>query len=209
MQVIALIGDIVDSKSIQHRAPFQRRLGQILAARTKEAAGLASPFTLTLGDEFQAVYRAGRTLCRDILEIMASIHPVRVRFAIGVGPLSTRLNSKQALGMDGPAFHRARAAMLKLKDSGRFVHVNADNEEKWALANHTLALVSHHLESWSQMRLRILVGLLRERSVRELETTLKISKVAIYKNINAAALDEVVAICQELSRAIDAELRAA
>jgi hypothetical protein len=209
VNVIALIGDLVGSKSIERRAVFQRRFAQVLALRTDEAAGLASPFTLTLGDEFQAVYRSADSLWRDIMEILAAIHPVQARFAIGVGELSTRLNPEQALGMDGPAFHLARSAMTSLKESGKRLLVGAANDANWRLANHSLALISHQLESWNQKRFRILAGLLRGRSVRELETALKISKVAVYKNINVAALDDIAAICHEISRAINLELRRA
>src|SRR5262249_20799962 len=142
----------------------------------------------------------------DVFEVLAALHPVRCRVALGLGNLSTRINPEQALGMDGPAFHRARAAMTSLKKTGGVLQISAEQESTWRLANHSLALISHHLERWNQTRLRILAGLLAGRSVRELEATLKISKVAVYKNINTAALDEVAAICQELNRAIDAEV---
>lgn len=209
MKVIAVIGDIVRSKTITRRAVFQRRLAQLLAERTAEAAGLASPYTITLGDEFQAVYRTADTLWRDVVQVMADLHPVRARFAIGVGALSTRLNPEQALGMDGPAFHLARAALTQLKESGRVLQLGVEPAADWALANHTLALLSHQIEGWSQTRLQILAGLLRGQSVRDMEPALGISKVAVYKNIHAAALDEVAAICHELARAIQAGLRAA
>jgi hypothetical protein len=42
--------------------------------------------------------------------------------------------------------------------------------------------------------------------VRALESALKISKVAVYKNINVAALDEITAILHEISRALNHEL---
>jgi hypothetical protein len=206
VRVIALIGDIVESKSLERRAAFQRRLTQVLAVRNREAVGLASPFTITLGDEFQAVYRSADSLWADVVEILAALHPVRARFAIGAGALSTRLNPEQALGMDGPAFHRARAAMTMMKETGVGLRVSAEDEEDWELARHSLALISHHFERWHQTRFRILAGLLLGRPVRELESALKISKVAVYKNINVAALDEITAILHEISRALNHEL---
>lgn len=207
MRVIAVIGDIIGSKELARRDVFQRKLASALAEMGGAGRALASPYTITLGDEFQAVYREAGPLFADLVGLLAGIHPVRARFAIGVGELSTRLNPKQALGMDGPAFHRARDALTSLKGQKALFRIAADAAEPWALANHTLNLVSHQLRRWERNRLQVLAGLLRGRSVREIEDGMRISRVAVYKNIRAAALDEVTAVCHELTRALDAALR--
>jgi hypothetical protein len=208
MQVVALIGDIVDSKELSQRAALQQQLAGTLKAVGRSARGLASPYTLTLGDEFQAVYRAADSIFADIVTIMAEVHPIRVRFALGVGALTTRINAKQALGMDGPAFHLAREALLTLKEDGRLLRLAGMPADRWKLANHVLNLWSHQIAGWERNRLQILAGLLRGRKVREIEAGLSVSTVAVYKNIRAAALDEVVGICQELTAAMNAALTA-
>jgi hypothetical protein len=209
MQAIAVIGDIVLSKDITRRDAFQRKLATTLEKLGEEkGSGLASPFTITLGDEFQAVYRSSGGLWADLVTLLAEVHPVQVRFGIGIGELTTKLNPKQALGMDGPTFHWARAAITTLKGGpGRF-RIVGGREADWALANHSLAFVSHHLTGWSKNRLEVLAALLRGRTVSEFEGELPISKVAIYKNINAAALTSVTALLNEIARALDATLRA-
>ena len=207
MRTIAVIADLVGSKQLARREAFQRRLAAVLAARSAEAEALASPFTLTLGDEFQALYRGAASVLRDVVTIWAEIHPVQARVALGVGELATRLNTKQALGMDGPAFHAARAALQTLKDEGGLLRIDGDRDADWALVNRALNLLSHQVEGWSRNRLLVLAGLMRGRSVRELESAVKISHVAVYKNIRAAALDEVAGLCQEITRALDQALR--
>jgi hypothetical protein len=207
MQVIAVIGDLVGSRGVAQRSAFQRRLAKVLEKTSAAARRLASPYTITLGDEFQAVYRGGESLFADVVGIMAEIHPVRARFAVGVGELTTRINPEQALGMDGPAFHQARAALTALKAEERLLRIAGAEEKTWALANRVLNLLSNDLEDWSRNRLFILAGLLQGHAVREIEEGLKISRVAVYKNIRAAALDEVAGICQELAGALDRTLR--
>lgn len=207
MQVIALIGDIVASKELARRDAVQKKLGSVLAEINRTSGGLASPYTLTLGDEFQSVYRRADSLFADIITIMAGVHPVQVRFAVGVGELATKINPKQALGMDGPAFHRARAALAELKDTERLLRI-AGEADAWRLANHVLSLVSHRIDGWERNRLLILAGLLRGRKVREIEQELTVSTVAVYKNIRAAALDDVVGICQEITTELNALLPA-
>lgn len=209
MQVIALIGDIVLSKDIRRRDAFQRKLATSLGgfAGGKET-GLASPYTITLGDEFQAVYRSAGKLWPHLITLLAEIHPVQIRFGVGVGELTTKLNPKQALGMDGPAFHRARAALTMLKAGENRFRIVSEREQAWALANHALAFLSHHLANWEKNRFEVLAALLRGRQVSEFEAEMPISRVAIYKNINAAALNEVAALLTEIARALDAELTA-
>ena len=207
MQVIAVIGDLVGSRRVAQRSAFQRRLGATLKKTSAAARRLASPYTLTLGDEFQAVYRGGESLFADVVGIMAEIHPVRARFAVGVGELTTRINPAQALGMDGPAFHQARAAMIALKAEERMLRIAGADPAAWGLENRVLNLLSNDLEGWSRNRLKILEGLLQGQAVKEIEEGLKISRVAVYKNIRAAALDEVAGICQELAGAMDHALR--
>ena len=209
MQVLALIGDVVASRAAALRAALQRQLQSALAAAGRRARGVASPYTLTLGDEFQAVYRRADTVFADIVGIMADVHPVRVRFALGVGPLATRLNPRQALGMDGPAFHHARAALGALKADGHLLRVASGVEAEWALANRALNLCSHQMESWTRNRLAILAALLRERKPDDIGSELGISTVAIYKNINAAALHDMVGVCRELAGALGAALHGA
>lgn len=209
MQVMALIGDVVASRAVPQRAVLQRQLQAALAAAGRRAQGVASPYTLTLGDEFQAVYRRAATVFADIVGIMADVHPVQVRFALGVGPLATRLNPRQALGMDGPAFHHARAALQALKADGRLLRIAGGAGGDWALANRTLNLCSHQMEGWTRNRLAILAGLLRERRPDAIGAELGISTVAVYKNINAAALHDMVGVCRELAGALDAAMHGA
>lgn len=213
MQYIAVIADIVDSKQLARRDEFQLKLAGSLKAISSRNSALVSPYTITLGDEFQAVYKSADRVFLDLFSILRDIHPVQARFAIGVGELSTEVNRKQALGMDGPAFHRAREAITRLKATPYLIQVQAapvspgPEFDPWRLLNHLLNLMSHKVGAWEENRLRILCGLLSGQSVAELETELGISKVAVYKNINAAVLDEIRELCNEITRFLNRELK--
>ncbi len=213
MRYLAIIGDIVDSKHVPKRADLQKKLAAALRKINDRKPLPASPFTITLGDEFQAVYKGADSLFLDIFSILAEIHPVEARFGVGVGELSTPLNAKQALGMDGPAFHRAREAITVLKKSGYLIHLEGEPAvqgpafDHWKLLNHLLNFVSHKVGAWEKNRLRIMCGLLAKRSAAELEQELGVSKVAVYKNINAAALDEFSGLCHEITGILNRELK--
>ncbi len=213
MKYLAVIGDVVDSKRVKGRKEFQSQLADVLKRASQRNAALVSPYTITLGDEFQAVYRQADRLFVDLFAILREVHPVEVRFAVGLGELSTAINPKQALGMDGPAFHRAREGIIGLKKTEFRLRIQGDDSgiesvfDPWRLINHLLNLVSHKTGSWGRNRWHILSGLLTGRTVAELEEELKISRVAVYKNINAAALDEIKESCDEITRFLNQELK--
>ena len=213
MQYIALIGDIVNSKGQARRGDLQRTLAAVLKENSERRPKLASPYTITLGDEFQAVYKSADNLFLDIFSILAEIAPTEARFGIGVGELTTAINPKQALGMDGPAFHRARDSITILKKSGYLIRLEGNPPPQgeaynhWKLLNNLLNFVSHKVAAWEQNRLRILVGLLKGHSVAELERELGVSNVAVYKNINAGPLDELLGLCHEITNLLNRELK--
>jgi hypothetical protein len=214
VKYLTLIGDIVDSKALPRRAEFQDRLAETLKGVSARNPALVSPYTLTLGDEFQAVYKSADRLFADVFEILTEIHPARARFAIGVGELTTPINRKQALGMDGPAFHRAREAITELKKTGYLLRLAGEpakdaGTDPWKLLNHLLNFASSRIGSWEKNRLRIVHGLLTGETVADLEKELSISNVAVYKNINAAALDEWCGLCEEITRILNQKLKSA
>jgi len=213
MQYLALIGDVVDSKQLSKRDEFQAKLATLLRETSNRNPALASPYTITLGDEFQAVYKSADRLFADIFSIWSDVHPVQVRFGIGVGELSTAINRKQALGMDGPAFHRAREAITEPKGTDYLIRLQGESppqgstDDPWKLLNHLFNMTTHKVARWEKNRLHIMRDLLLEKPVSEMEADLGISNVAVYKNINAAALDEFKGLCTEVTKLLNRELK--
>lgn len=213
MQYLAVIGDIVGSKELGERERFQDELAAHLKRLSSRHPGLVSPYTVTLGDEFQAVYKSADRLFVDIITILAEVNPARARFAIGVGELTTRINPKQAIGMDGPAFHRAREAITELKKSGKLLRARGGPVREsrgfdvWNLLNHSFDLASHGIATWEKNRLQIFRGLLAGDNVAGLEKELAISKVAVYKNVHAGALDDLRGLFAEATSLLNRELK--
>lgn len=48
--------------------------------------------------------------------IQRELYPVKLRFGIGIGEISTEINQKAAIGADGPAFYAAREIINFLKN---------------------------------------------------------------------------------------------
>lgn len=206
MKYIILIGDVVNSRSIPDRKSFQERFRDILEELNDRNTELLSPYTITLGDEFQAVYSAAGNLFIDLFGILAAIYPHKIRFSISIGNLTTPINPVQAIGMDGPAFHLARAGITYLKKTPYFFHISTVSPDKFRLANLSLQLISHEIAGWEKNRFIILNGLLRRQPVKAIAANLRISTVAVYKNIHAGALNTIREISAEISHEINIEM---
>ncbi|HTL69400.1 MAG TPA: SatD family protein [Lacunisphaera sp.] len=202
MHYLAVIGDVVASRRLTERRKFQRRLESALhGLNQRRGRALASPYTVTLGDEFQALYRQAGYGFADAFALLAELAPERVRFSFATGEIVTPLNPKQAIGMDGPAFHRARAQLDRLKKEQRLLGLQ-DGEKPDLPTTAMLNILSGQVEGWKPTRLRLFAGLLVGRSVAELAAETGITTRAVNKNIRAAELDEWQMILQNIEHSL-------
>lgn len=209
MNYVVLIADLVASREVRARAQFQRRLKSVLqGASSRAGKSLASPFTLTLGDEFQAVYRDATRVFADVLSIQAQLAPMQARFALASGSLATSVNPTQAIGMDGPAFHRARSLLERLKRDERVFGVQTSDTGEWTLGGGALAVLSGLSAGWLPARFEVLAGLLHGHSNPEIAKRAEISLRAVNKNIRAADLDEWKLILNEIARQLNEQIKA-
>lgn len=180
-----VIGDLIASKKAVRRNALQRRFQAALDTCNDDKdnrRAILSPYTITIGDEFQVVFSDPSTVFRDILRIQADLLPDKMRFSLAIGTLSTSVNRKRAVGMDGPAFHRARAGIDSLKDEQHSYVIGGLGGTLDALANSTLTLISDQMEKWRTVRFQVLAMQLRGEEPSAIAETLGISKTAVYKN---------------------------
>jgi hypothetical protein len=153
---IALIGDLVDSRDlpVDSRHELQARLTAYLAAiPTGEATGAASQPLITLGDEFQALFHGTDPGAHASMALMASVielaRPTSVRFGLGIGPLTTALQ-EQALGMDGPCFHRARQALDRARGADLLCQLEHEGDAQEVLWSTLAAYATRQRSGWTE-----------------------------------------------------------
>ena len=114
---VAVIGDMKDSRHLENRKEVQVRLQGILdRLNEKYKDEIVSRFLITLGDEFQGLLSSGKYILDMVNEIRMEMYPVRLRFGIGLGQITTDIRTEMALGADGPGYYRAREAVELLKE---------------------------------------------------------------------------------------------
>jgi len=202
MNRLVMIADIIDSRNLIHRQQVQTELEAVLGELNHERRQLLSPYTITLGDEFQAIYGVADSVFPDILAIMHQLHPVELRFALGVGPLSTAINPERAIGMDGPAFHRARDLLAGMKHDSRTLAITGLAQDD-GLQDAALGLFNLQLRKWHPNRLAILQQLLQDREMTAIAQALGITERSVYKNIHEGGLSYAIQLIRALTHRVN------
>ena len=199
MMYIALIGDIIESKKIQDRAQVQQQLLRLMKELNWQYQDyLISPFTVTTGDEFQALFSPNSYMFQIIDQLSVAFSPYEIRFGIGVGEMVTEINKEQSIGSDGPAYWLAREAINHIHDKNDYginhISVFLANEEVSWTVNAMLAACSFVQSKWTEVQYDVLKQLLTENiydetfSHKEIARSLGITPSAFNKRIKASGL---------------------
>ena len=157
--LIAIIGDIRKSRLLPERKEVQDKLKMVLdEINLKYEGDISAKFLITLGDEFQGLLSNGKYALKIIQEIRMQLCPTEVRFGIGVGKITTEINTDMALGADGPGYYNARDAIEILKKNEKKnkavlsdirLAMEGENVTKTVLVNTIFELMKSMEQTWT------------------------------------------------------------
>lgn len=200
MNYIAVIGDLIDSKKMPNRPQVQVELEKVLSQVNRDfQEHFASPFTITRGDEFQALFYQTAPIFQILDRIEKAFdQTIFIRFGIGLGVILTDINPKQSIGADGPAYWEARKAIEFVHDNDDYgttqLAFSAENSTLKLTVNALLASADFIKASWTKSQREILYHLLAENIYeeqfrqKEIAQALNISTSALTKRIKASGL---------------------
>ena len=215
---LALIADVIDSKMVQERFNLQKQLEKTLR-KMNELFGdyLASCFTLTLGDEFQALLKVGAPVFQIIDTLRSELSSTQLRFGIGLGEIATAIDPLQSIGADGPAYWNARAAINLVHQKNDYgntqIYFSSGNDSKDLLVNALIASGEAIRSGWRGSQEEILLDLIKRFVYSEnfsqqdlaqsldinpsaLSKRLKSSSIRVYLRGRAAALASIQALAK-------------
>ncbi|RXV55054.1 DNA-binding protein [Streptococcus australis] len=215
---LALIADVIDSKMVQERFNLQKQLEKALR-KMNELFGdyLASCFTLTLGDEFQALLKVDAPVFQIIDSLRSELIPTQLRFGIGLGEIVTAIDPLQSIGADGPAYWNARTAINLVHQKNDYgntqIYFSSGNDSKDLLVNALIASGEAIRSGWRGSQEEILLDLLKRFVYSEnfsqqdlaqsldinpsaLSKRLKSSSIRVYLRGRAAALASIQALAK-------------
>ena len=196
---LALIADVIDSKMVQERFDLQKQVEKTLQ-KMNELFGdyLASRFTLTLGDEFQALLEVDAPVFQIIDTLRSELTPTQLRFGIGLGEIVTAIDPLQSIGADGPAYWNARAAINLVHQKNDYgntqIYFSSGKENQDFFVNALIASGEAIRSSWRGSQEEILLDLLKRCvysenfSQQDLAQSLEINPSALSKRLKSSSI---------------------
>lgn len=195
MQNYAVIfGDIRSSRQVKERQRYEWQLflkSAIVQINETFAGKIEAPFMITKGDEFQGVLQDLSLVNKIMLQFEHLVHPLQLRFGIGYGPIQ-KMGSLIPIEMDGPAFHRANAALNLSKKKKLTVRIDTNDNDFDQWMNTIFQLIFSIKGRWSETTLKRYwmykdLGTLKRVAQEE-----HVSSQAIWDSINHSGASDVM-----------------
>ena len=196
---LALIADVIDSKMVQERFDLQKQVEKTLQ-KMNELFGdyMVSRFTLTLGDEFQALLKVDAPIFQIIDTLRSELTPTQLRFGIGLGEIVTAIDPLQSVGADGPAYWNARAAINFVHQKNDYgntqIYFSSGKENQDYFVNALIASGEAIRSGWRESQEEILLNLLKRSvysesfSQQDLAQSLSINPSALSKRLKSSSV---------------------
>lgn len=185
---IAIKLDLVGSRRLPNRGQTQEKLiAGVAQVNRMFTSSIAAEFIVTHGDEIQGLlfptaYKASFAIVEYFIDFLL---PIDVRFGIGYGALSTKLQ-EQAIGMDGPVWYNAQRAMVNAKKKRNTIELIGFGKPWDEIATALGNLLCRLRTGWTAQQRRV-VNLQEDYSTQsEVAQILGISDAAVSKHLSAA-----------------------
>lgn len=209
---VAIIGDIISSKKIERRNEVQTKLNHILKeVNLLYKDDIQASFLITLGDEFQGLLKQPHNVLKIIEFIQFNMHPVKLRFGIGIGDIDTDFTRNDALGADGPAYHKARQMVEELKSLEKTnksqctsIKLSLDKDKDMeVLINSCLNGISYISRSWTDKQKEVIIELLKGKHIGTLAEEMELAPSSIYRRLNSSGYYDYTSIRDTITRVLD------
>lgn len=205
---MAVIGDLVGSRTVDDRAEAHRRFEAGLAV-LNDTFSPPVPMRITAGDEFQGIFASLGDALRATLRLRLALLPVvDIRQGIGCGPVTVLGQSPRI--EDGPGWWAARAAIEEVEAQERrapsrvvrtaFVRADGVDGPDPDAINAALMLRDQVIAGLSERSLSVLDGLMEGRQQQEIADDLGISPSAVSQRIRADGLGILLSTDEMLGR---------
>jgi len=159
-----LMGDVVSSKDYDSQT-LQKQLHNITESCNKALRNdLLSPYTITLGDEFQGIPNTLLTAIRTLFfyeeECLRQNLDFKLHYVVHYGKIDTKINPEIAYEMMGPGLTKARELLgSKKRDRKRF-QILLDNKVLTQQLNRLFEVLDSIIRSWKIDDYRLILDMI-------------------------------------------------
>lgn len=187
-----LMGDLVHSERSASAEHLHKRFNAAIDRHNRlHSEALASPLTITLGDEFQGIVTSlvvAAQIARDIrLELLSDA--IDCRFAVGVVTLKTPLNTERAWNMMGPGLASTRARLNEKRSTTYYRFAIPEHPVLETMLEASGASLTAIERAWTKTQRHDIQALLEGASPAEIARRRNVSVHTIYKVRSSGSFD--------------------
>ncbi len=200
-----IIADMKASRRLKERERYEWQLilkSAIVQINERFSDAIEAPFMITKGDEFQGVLKGLSQVNQVVLHFERLVYPLILRFGVGYGPIQ-KMGSKIPIEMDGPAFHRANAALLFAKKKKISVRFDTRDPEFDQWVNTIYRLISSIKKRWSETTYKRYWKYKELRTLKRVAESERVSSQAVWDSIHHSGAADVL----EAERSLNEMLR--
>ncbi|WP_422479431.1 SatD family protein [Pleomorphochaeta sp. DL1XJH-081] len=180
MNYFALVADIKHSRKHEDRSALQEALvSSIREINEAFSSHISAELMINAGDSFQGIFLASAPILAICDKIRFSLIGLcEIRFGLGLGEIHTKIDYKQSILADGPAFWSAREAMGAIDNldyyGTHFIHICiADPSLRWlqTLVNQILVGQDLLVAGWKNKQIELARWYIRQHGYAEVPQT--------------------------------------
>lgn len=195
---VVITGDIIKSREIDTTDLLENLPGYLSQINTKYNP--LSHFRIAAGDEIQGLVEPSSAPFRLLLDISGMFYPLKVKFGIGYGNISTDI--KENVGqMRGRAFESARDALNSLRNNRVLFKIEGEHPAIDSM-NTILILFCRIVSSWNELVYRRYQLYSQHGSVHKVAEAENVSAEAINKHLNVHSVREIISAVKFLDQLI-------
>jgi predicted DNA-binding protein YlxM (UPF0122 family) len=128
---------------------------------------------------------------------------VPIRYGFGIGTIETEINYTAAIGMDGPAFHNARAAVECARKSKIRYAIRCPDKLAEERLNILLNWIDTSTKKWNMDKHTILFYYKRNYKQTEIAEMVQMSQPAVSQHINSPVFQLILRTQNQIQHEIN------
>ena len=189
-----LMGDVIESRKL-NATRLRQQLKALLSACNKDLKPeILSPYTTTLGDEFQGIAGSLHAVAETIFCLgearIKKQYDFMIRYVAHYGEIQTPINTDMAYGMMGPGLTKARALLTdKRRGEPRFCFELPDKQLAENLTR-LFVVIDGLTDRWKQRDFSLIVDMLSNTNNEEVAAKHKKNRSQIWKKRKHLLIEE-------------------
>lgn len=192
-QAYVVLGDVVDSRDIDDRRAFGRRLDAVCEHLDEaHADAVVAGFAPLKGiDEFAGVLSTPAPVYDVVDAFRERLHPQEVRIAVAVGDIDVGRSTGDPARMDGPAFHRADDLLAEMATSAFRFALDLEDSPVDALVADVVNLLLFRKRQWTDRQREVVARYDERGDQRAVAEELGVSQPAVSRALSRADLQPI------------------